>query len=320
MVDKINIEEFLENSGIVESRTEQILKIKEKQEGLLGNYKANSFDISLFATELDEKLALQNKERYNYSSNITAYSIAHDCIMYTVKKILNYPVPSFGSNWLPIVFRTELGNSLHSAIQKNTMQFDEVELQLKVPSIRFYGKCDGNSGNNVIADIKGLPFKEYMDILKNNKPRQSDFLQVMCYKYIIENYLDEIKQTLLDEQSKKPDKKFSIPKLNKYEIDTLDLIYVAHDVLSSDYETISECLQFQEEIKKRLNKGNSNPFYFMSVLSIKVDSFDCQTWINFIKDKISAINYYVDSNKLPPMNHPYIKKDKCFFCMFKCDK
>jgi len=126
--------EFLEDSVEENIETEEIIIEKPKiiTESI-------PFDIKKFRDELEiisRKKNQQRAERPN--QNITGYDIAHNCIMQVLFKLRNTPIKNYADIWLPIFMRTELGNAVHRFIQDNTKQFTEVELNLKVPSIRFY--------------------------------------------------------------------------------------------------------------------------------------------------------------------------------------
>ena len=279
------------------------------------SYIAQPFDIKLFANELHEKSELKNREYLtHYNGNITAYSIASDCISAVVKKIQGHPVQSFAENWLPVLLRSVIGQAIHEFIQNNTNQFTEKEVQLKVPSQRFSGRIDNIAGSNILAEIKGVPYnsankKDYETIIKTGKPRITDFKQLMVYYYYLTYFLDECKKN-----SKTP------PKLDSYNIDTLQFIYIAHDLCASDMENINEAVKLQKILKKQLKSGK-NQFYFMTSFTIKTNQFDVSTICKQIKEKVERINWYVDNNKLPRPDDPYIDHSNCYYCRygFNCD-
>lgn len=270
--------------------------------------KGKPFDINLFADELRDISEVKNKAYAELSGNITGYSIAHDCILNTVKKLLNHPVQSFSDKWLPIIMRSELGSAAHTVLQSNTTQFTEIERSLKVPSIRFSGRLDALIGNNVLVEIKSCTYSDYQKIIKKQQPRTPDFYQAMTYKYIIENHLDEAKNPGVPIRSEPP-------MLDKYEIDTIQFIYIAHDICSSDIEDLGQALKAISEFKKTVN-SKYNKFFFMTSVVLDVNCFDQTPFIDYIKNKISAINYYVDNNKLPTKEDPFIDTGKCFYCLY----
>jgi len=119
------------------------------------------FDVELFTEEIRAKSEKDNRLRQYYSSTISGYSIAHDCIGATVLKIMNYPVKSFAHKWLPIVMRASLGNAVHDCIQKNSDQFTEQEKSIKVPSIRCSVRLDCLIGDNILVEIKSCTYTDY---------------------------------------------------------------------------------------------------------------------------------------------------------------
>jgi hypothetical protein len=271
------------------------------------------FDIATFSQEVADKAENKNKIYAQVASNINAYDVADNCIRQIVYKLSGTPVSSFGDKWLPLSFRSTLGSACHDFIQGISQQFTESEISLKIPSIRVSGRIDNLIGCNVIVEIKSCTYKDYQKIVRDQKPRVADFYQVMTYKYILENYLEE---------SKKQDIKTRTPKpiLNEYKIDTIQFIYLAHDITASDIEDFSVALRAVDVIKKQLNSKN-NPFYFITSLVLDTNCFDQEPYINFIKDKMTQINWFLDNNKLPPGNNEYVNRKKCFFCHYNpiCD-
>lgn len=278
---------------------------KNKIEGKKGK----PFDTSIFNEELREKSEVKNKNFSKFSKNINAYSISSECICAVIMKILGYPIKSFADKWLPLVMRGTIGSAIHDVIQDNTKQFTEVECSMKVPSIRFSGRIDGIIGNNILCEIKSCTYSDYEWIIKNQAPRKADFYQLIAYKYIIENYLKEI-------QNGESKLRTPPPKLDKYEIDTIQFIYVAHDLCSADVDSIKDAFYIVDHTKKMF-KSKYNQFYFMTSLVLDTNCFNVEKYIGFVKEKIELINYYVEHNKLPTESDKYIDKKKCFFCMYK---
>jgi len=137
--------------------------------------------------------------------------------------------------------RASLGNAVHDCIQKNSDQFTEQEKSIKVPSIRCSVRLDCLIGDNILVEIKSCTYTDYKKIIKNQTPRIEDFYQVMMYKYLLEHHL---KEAQAQTQLRTPP-----PELAKYNIDTLQLIYVAHDICASDAESFSQCLKMATELK-----------------------------------------------------------------------
>ena len=275
------------------------------------------FDINEFASELKLKSSIDNKYKIGMSSNITAYDVAANCIRQIVYKIRKTPVPDYSAKWLPIFLRSQIGNACHDFIQNYSNQFTESEISIKVPSIRFSGRIDNMIGSEIIVEIKTSTYKDYADIIKYKTPKLEHFRQALTYKYILENYLDEIKNPNIRVRSNKP-------KYSKYNIKYIQFIYLAHDVIAADMEDISSSLKAVDTVKKQLKDilKNRDDFKFMTSLTINTDNYPVvNKQLDFIKNKIKDINYYIDSSKLPMENDPFIKKSDCHFCIFNqiCD-
>lgn len=271
------------------------------------------FDVSIFAKEVAEKAENKNRVYAEVASNINAYDIAANCIRQIVYKLTNTPVASFGDKWLPLSFRSTLGSACHDFIQGISTQFTESEVSLKIPSIRFSGRIDNLIGNNVLVEIKSCTYSDYQKIIRSQRPRIDDFYQVMTYKYTLENHLEEARDESISTRTNKP-------ALDNYNIDTLQFIYLAHDITASDIEDFSMALKVVKSVKQQLN-SKYNPFYFITSIILDTNCFDQVPYIDFIKDKLKRINDYLENNKLPPGNDPYVNRKKCFFCHYSpiCD-
>lgn len=206
-----------------------------------------------------------------------------------------------------------MGSAIHDTIQTNTTQFTEVEKSIKVPSIRFSGRLDALINSNILVEIKSCNYVDYKKIIKTQQPRINDFYQTMTYKYILENHLNEAKNPGVETRT-------PTPSLDKYNIDTIQLIYIAHEIYSSDVEDFGLCLDIIKRLKKSLNSKN-NQFFFMTSLILDMNNFDPKPYIDWIDNKIKKINYYVDNNKLPDANDQYVDRKKCFYCLYtdSCD-
>ena len=273
------------------------------------NQKALSpFNIDLFAKEVWKKSNSKGKAYSKLTQSISGYDIAHNCIASVVYKLLNTPVKSFAAKWLPIMMRGVIGTAIHDFIQGTSNQFTELEPTLKVPSIRYSGRLDALIGNNILVEIKSCTYADYIKIIKNQKPRIEDFYQCMTYKYILEHYLHEAKTAVVKRRTQPP-------VLDVYNIDTIQLIYIAHDLSASDVEDFGLMLEKIKQIKKSLN-SKSNSFFFMTTLTINLTPEIAEPYIKFVEDKIKRINWYVDNNKIPGPDDPYVNK-KCFFCLYK---
>ena len=275
------------------------------------NIKGSPFDIQKFAAEIKNISKEKNKNYYDDGKTISAYDISSNCISQIVKKILNYPVYSFSDKWLPLSFRSTLGNAVHDYIQSNSNQFTETEISVKVPSINFSGRLDCMIGNNILVEIKSVPYTGkdgFKKIIDSKKARTKDIIQLTSYKYILENYLDEAKSQIGNTRT-------DPPHLDNYKIDTLQFIYVAHDLVAADIDNLSEAIKMITTMKRQLNSRN-NPFFFITNIVYNVN--DISDYINnlekWIKLKIDRINYYINSESLPTSDDPFIDRSSCFFC------
>ena len=265
------------------------------------------FDVNQFVNDLKIKSDRKNFIRAQNSNRITSYSIAHDCIRQVYFQIMNFPANSYSSLYLPIELKSVLGNSIHDFIQKNSSVFTETEASIKVPSIRVSCRLDALINNDVIVEIKSCTFKDFESILKNKKPRDSDFLQVTLYKYLLENHLEEAKE--------QKNTRTSPPQLDNYLIRYFQFIYVANDILSSECSNISESLKQVNKVKKLLDSKH-NQFYFVLPITIDLKNIDITPHYTWIINKINKINFYLNNNKIPPKNDPFIN-NSCFFCIYK---
>lgn len=295
-----NEEKNDQNSCNLDNITENKINVPDNDDITL-------FDLHKFGNELKTHSEIKNKRYIDNVENISAYDIAVNCIRNVVYKLRSTPIKSYADKWLPLSMRSTIGTAIHNYLQSYSSQFTEQEVSLKIPSIRFSGRLDCLINNNVLVEIKSVPFKDYQTIIKKQTPRVNDFYQCMVYKYILENYLSEAK----DEKIKIREGTVK-PKYDVYDIKYMQFIYVAHDLIASDTEDISESVKMLTALKQSLN-SKKNPFYFISALNINTNS--CDQYLEYIKTKIQHINYYMDTNKLPPENDPFIDK-KCFFCLY----
>lgn len=265
------------------------------------------FDVQEFIDALANKSANKNASMRKHSVSVNSYDIAHNCIREVIFKILNYPVESFEDVWLPIQMRATLGNAIHDFVQSTYPYFTETEVSIKVPSIRASVRTDGIINDNVLVEIKSCTYDDYGKILRSRRPRDADFFQTIYNKYLLENHLEESKQ---QQTRSRP------PKLDKYDIRYIQLLYVAHDLTSAECKSMSECVELSRQVKKLLNSKN-NPFYYMNVVTIDLNVIDVSPHINYVVSKLNAINKYLNTNTLPPMDDPFINNKSCYFCLYK---
>jgi len=276
-----------------------------KQENIEKN---RVFDLDLFIQETYDKNTQKNKDAIENQSYMSSYDIASSCISNIIYKIRNTPIKSYASKWLPIVLRSYLGNAAHSFIQDNSKQFTEQEVSLKVPSIRVSGRLDCLINSDVLVEIKSLPYSEYKKIIKNKVPRINDWYQCLLYKYILENHLDEAKNHIEETRTQKP-------KLDKYNIRYIQFIYIVHDIMSSDIESLDEAIACVKHVKEVLNSKH-NSFYFTSNLLIDLENYDLTSYMAYISGKIQRVNYYLDNNLDVSKDDEYIDTKACFFCLY----
>lgn len=269
------------------------------------------FNVETFTKELYEKSAIKNQLYKEAVQNISAYDISSGCIREVVYKLMNTPVESFADAWLPILMRSTIGTAIHDFIQNNTNQFTEREVSLKIPSIRFSGRLDNLIGPNNLIEIKSCPYSDYEKIIKTRKPRVNDFYQAMTYKYILENYLAEAKDPKI-----KVRKGTQKPKFDKYEINTVQFIYVAHDVTATDVDSFAEILERIKQLKRLLN-SKSNSFFFITTMSVGTTNEIAKPFLDYVQHKIKSINDYMDKQQLPPLDDVYVDTKKCFFCTYR---
>jgi len=267
------------------------------------------FNIQDFLTDIAQASAQKNQRYLSQATNINGYDIASNCIRQIVFKLLNAPIASYCDSWLPVMMRANLGNAIHDFIQDNSKSFTEWECSLKVPSIRCSVRLDNLIHDNVLVEIKSCTYTDYDKILRTKRPRDPDFYQSMFYRILLHEHLEEIQSHSLENLRTPP------PKLPKYNIDTIQVIYVAHDLLSSESGSISEALKHAAAVKKLLN-SKYNPFYFITAVTIDLNSIDTSPYDNYIKEKIQTINYFIEQNKVPTMDNKFVK-DNCFFCLYK---
>jgi len=267
------------------------------------------FDVNDFIADVAKNAHDRNNQIITNSNTISGYDIASNCIRETVYKILNYPVDSYDTVWLPVVFRAALGNAVHEFIQTNSKVFTEAECSLKIPSIRASTRIDNLINNNVLVEIKSCTYSDYSKIINTRTPRTPDFYQAIFYRYLLMKHLEEAQQQ--PRQSLRSDP----PKLSKYNINTIQLIYVAHDLLSADSESVTQAIKTATAIKKLLDSKH-NKFYFITALTIDLNVIDVTPYENYVIEKYQTINYYINQNIIPPKDNKFVKSD-CFFCMYK---
>jgi len=278
-----------------------------KQE-LCGN-KDLLFNVDNFIKDLEIKSTYKNKSYSSNATSISSYDISSNCIREVLFKILNYPVESFKDVWLPIVMRSFLGNAIHDFIQSTSTCFTESEVSLKVPSIRTSCRIDNLINDNVLVEIKSCPYDDYSKIISSKRPREADFKQTLFFRYLLHNHLTEAKQQPLNTLRSSP------PKLDKYNIRYIQYIYVAHDIIASDVSSMSQAIAQVKKMKKLL-ESRYNKFFFITALTLDLETVDITYHELEIIEKLNMINYCLVNNIIPNKDSKFIK-DSCFFCMYK---
>lgn len=262
------------------------------------------FDIRDFAVELFEKS--DRKNRLGLSKNITGRDLAEKCILEVLYRLRQTPVPSFADVWLPVMMRSVIGSGIHEFLYLSD-QFTEKEVSVRVPSLRFSGVIDALIGSSVLAEIKGCSFVDYEKIVKSRKPRVKDFLQALIYRYMLMNHLEEARlQTAV---------RTSPPRLSRYDIRYIQLIYVAHDIVGADIEDASQALSLIRELKRTLN-SKKNQFYFITSMVIDLSKANFRRHENHLLGKLKEINIHLDNNTMPGSDSPFIVR-QCHFCFYR---
>jgi hypothetical protein len=267
------------------------------------------FNLDAFQNTIKTRGAAKNKQYQKYSENISGYDIAKQCIRNTLYRIRTTPIPDYSDSWLPVSFRAILGNACHDFIQSFDTQLTEQEVTLKVPSLRVSSRLDGLINNDVIVEIKSCPYNDYAKIVRTQQPRIADFYQVMLYKYLLDNFQDEIMQ-------QKPSRGGKLPALPNYDLRYLQFVYVCHELATADTESIGESIKFSKDLKRMLG-SKKNPFFFLTTVTIDTHQMDITPVYDYIKSKISELNKFLDNGQTPPMDHPHIDEGSCFFCLYK---
>lgn len=275
------------------------------------NIKATTdlFSVEQFKQDLIVSSAEKNKGFIEYSERFNAYDIAHFCIRTPIFRILKQEIENYSDNWLPVKMRGVIGTACHDFIQGSSTSFTEDEVYLRIPSINTSVKIDCLIGDSTLVEIKSCSYADYAKILKTNQARQTDFYQALLYKYLLENYLDESKQQKVEKD------KYHLPKLDSYNIKTIQMIYVCHELFSSNSVTLDECVNDAKKLKKLLNSKH-NYMWFIKPLNYDLTATDYSPYINMLKDKIDELNTYLNKKEIPPMNHKYTDTKKCFFCLY----
>lgn len=272
--------------------------------------------VALFSeTNFEEDLIRKSHDKNKYfaenTTRLNSYDIVHSCIRSVIFRMLGFPVKSYKDNWLPVSYRTTLGSATHDFIQGTSTKFTEQEVYLRIPSKNISVKIDCITNHDTIVEIKSCTYADYEKILKTNQARSEDFFQALLYKYLIENFLDESKKQDLGERASK----YNLPKLNKYEIDKIQMIYVCHELMAAD-KTIEESVQFAKSLRKQLN-SKFNTLWFIKSILYPMDNEKYKHHIQLIEERLDETQDFINKQLVPPMKHRFVDTSKCFFCLYK---
>ena len=306
----------IQNPFTSDPRTETIQQItnetKPKLEPEPSYVKVEMFSVDNFKAKLKKRSATKNKDYQDHSNNLSTYDI-FSCARIPYFRINSFPLEDYSNSWLPIELRGTLGTACHDFLQAVPDVFTETEACLKVPEIRFSGRLDGLINDNVLVEIKSCGYADYDKILKSNKPRIKDFYQTIMYKYVLENYLEIAKQ-------QPPTRGGGVPKLDKYDIQYIQFVYICHELICAEADSFEQSLEFTKTLKRQMD-SQRNPFWFIKVLTIDLSKVNVEPYESYIKDKLQVLNHFLSTNTIPPLDNKYIDKKDCYFCLYNkiCD-
>ncbi|MBK7107461.1 MAG: hypothetical protein IPH62_19515 [Ignavibacteriae bacterium] len=270
------------------------------------------FDVNSFIRELKLKSASDNRYFHDSSERFNAYDLAHNCIRSVLFRIFKYPLKDYSDSWLPVKLRTRLGTACHEFVQSSSI-FTEQETYLRILSENISVKLDCLINNNVLVEIKSCNYTDYSQIIKTNLPRTKDLFQSILYKHLLETHLDEAKEQVYTERESR---KYNHPKLDKYKIEQLQFIYICHELVSAETESIEEDIEFSKRLKKFL-KSRNNKFWFIKTIELDLSKFNIVNMERAMVDKLNELNKYRKLKQIPEMTNKYVDKKACFFCLFK---
>lgn len=266
------------------------------------------FDIDTFKQDLITSSAKKNKSFMETSERFNAYDVVHSCIRTPLFRLMGYPVTKYSDNWLPVRLRGEIGTACHNFLQDVSSSFTECEVYLRIPSIFMSVKIDALIGTATLVEIKTCSYADYAKILKTNQARIEDYYQALLYKYLLENFVIESRAQDIDT------KKYNLPKFEKYNIKTIQMIYICHELFNSD-TTLDKAVAESKILKQQL-KSKYNYMWFIKALNYDLTTYDSSTHISVLQDKIIELNNYINEKRIPAMSHKYVDKKKCFFCLY----
>ena len=293
------------------SLSEPAEEVKKPEIGpTINNSNLELFNVEEFKKHLKINSAKSNKNFIDNSERLNSYDIVHSCIRNPIFRLLGTPIHDYSDNWLPVKLRTTIGTACHEFLQNTYNSFTENEIYLRIPSLNISVKIDSLIGTNVLVEIKSCSYNDYAKILKSNHARTEDFYQALLYKYLLENHIQEAKSQQIDL------KKYTLPQYDSYDIETIQMIYVCHELFSSDYSSLDQAVNESKQLKSQL-KSKYNYMWFVKVINYDLKSLNFNPHIEMIKDKIKEANLYLDAKQIPSLDHKYVDKGKCFFCLYK---
>jgi hypothetical protein len=278
----------------------------EKKQEIVEIKKLTPFNINTFKKELESDSSLKNKNFHDTSENVNAYDLAETCIRSIFFRINSYPVENYSDVYLPIVFRSEIGKAIHNFLQQSP-QFTENEVILKVPSLKISVRCDALIGNSILVEIKTCNYADYEKIIKNKRPRSEDLSQILVYKTLIEEHLEEIMKQSVTRPGT------YLPKLSFY---TIQFIYVCHELLADNNEDVSKQVKYATKIKKMLN-SKQDQLWFLTTIEIDLTKNDYNFEQQKIKQKTQEVLKFLNKKEIPPMDNSFVDTSQCYFCLFK---
>jgi hypothetical protein len=297
----------IENPFLDKPQEDVVIKPAVQKPIINQNRNATFFDPKAFQKELRAQSIKKNKSYHLASENITAYDIAGGCSRSVFYRINNVPAKYYGNKWLPVEMRCTIGTAVHDFIQDNCGVFTEQEVCLKVPSKRMSTRLDCLINDNVLVEIKSCNYTDMKEIIKTGRPRIKDFYQATLYKYLLENHLEEAKL-------QKPTRGGVSPGLDKYNIEYIQLVYVCHELVSGDSDSMDDAVKFAKNLKK-LSGSKQDPFWFIQTVNVDLRNLDMSIYEKVVVDKMASIKKALDTNQLPTMDDKYIDKQACFFCL-----
>jgi hypothetical protein len=78
---------------------------------------------------------------------------------------------------------------------------------------------------------------------------------------------------------------------------------------------MSQAISAVKKLKKLLDSRN-NKFFFITALTLDLNTIDIEWYENDIVEKLNTINHCLNNNIIPGKDNKYIANN-CFFCVYK---